>query len=214
MWRLRCVATKSCGADVRATSCNREDFGSMEGNSFGLVATLRLRCGRRQLLQPLGSSLAREPCMDETHVVGKKLRPKVYYPCYATLAMREKGSLLRELARAAGARLRELPSAAAQQDEETNIAVRGSCPPPQRNCCVAAKSRGTDVRGSHPATEKSPVRVEGNSFSLSAAPSRGSRVRKNPCSREIFSADRFYLHALSRQYDPQAPSRGSWRRSA
>ena len=30
------------------------------------------------------------------------------------------------------------------------------------------------------------VRVEGNSFSLSAAPSRGSRVPQDPCSRGIF----------------------------
>ena len=76
------------------------------------------------------------------HVVGKFSRPidfiSTRYPGNTT-----KGSLSRELARAAGARLRELPSAAAQQDEETNLVVRGSCPPPQRNCCVAAKSRGT-----------------------------------------------------------------------
>ena len=34
--------------------------------------------------------------------------------------------------------------------------------------------------------------VEGNSLSLSAAPSRGSRVLRDSCSREIFSAAEFF----------------------
>ena len=109
----------NCGTTYGEDSCNREKPGNAEGNSFSLS---RDCVGGGQ--HAADTAAAREPCMDGTHVVGKKLRPKVYYPCYATLAMREKGSLLRELARAAGARLRELPSAAAPQDKATNLVVR------------------------------------------------------------------------------------------
>ena len=129
--------------------------------------------------------LPREGAMyGKIHVVGNFSRPidfiSTRYPGNTT-----KGALARELARAAGARLRELPSAAAQQDEETNLVVRGSCPPPQRNCCVAAKSRGTDVRGSHPVTGRIPVRMEGNSFSLSGVcDDRGQHAADTAAARE------------------------------
>ena len=78
---------------------------------MGMVATMLSRCGRWQLPQPLGSSLAREPCMEKIHVVGNFFRPQGFLSWRATQAVRPQGSLARELA---PQRLRELPSAAAQ----------------------------------------------------------------------------------------------------
>ena len=54
-----------------------------------------------------GSSLAREPCMDRIHVVGKSLRPQNSFPCLTILALRQKAPLwLRLRRRRAGSRRR------------------------------------------------------------------------------------------------------------
>ena len=117
-----------------------------------------------------GSSLAREPGMEEIHVVGESCLAEYLLSGRTTLTTRPQAPSRPRLRRRRCGRKATLGLAAI---------LRPRCglwqlPQP------------------------------------SAAPSRGSRVLKDPCRRGDFSAERFYLHALPRRYDPQAPSRGSW----
>ena len=78
---------KKCGGTAYGKdSCNREYLGGMEGNSFSL----------RQ--HAADTAAEREPCMDETHVIGKSSRPIDYCPYVLPRQYDPQGSLARELA--------------------------------------------------------------------------------------------------------------------
>ena len=95
----------------------------------------------------------------------------------ATPAIRPQGSLARELARAAGARLRELPSAAAQQDKATNLAVRESRPSAaaQQDKATNLAVRESCLRPQHNKTKKQILQCE-----KVAPPPQHNKTKKHP----------------------------------
>ena len=133
----------------------------MEGNSFSLSGV----CDDRGQ-HAADTAAAREPCTEKIHVVGKFSRPidfiSTRYPGNTT-----KGSLSRELSRAAGARLRELPSAAAQP-----------------LCC--SKTHGTDVWAAFLHQRKSRCVWKATPSALAvSATTAGARLRELPSIRTI-----------------------------
>ncbi len=136
-----------------------------------------------------GSSLAREPGMEEIHVVGESCLAEYLLSGRTTLTTRPQAPSRRPCRPRAGSgrrshrvqRLRELLSAAAQQDGETTPAVHPppAAPPPislrrqaQYHCpagTISLRRRHniTVPQGHHRAARRSSTAI---SFSLSSAP--------------------------------------------
>ena len=161
------VAVSRCGAAERNSRVSRDTSASVRpmATPSALAATA----------SAAGSSLAREPGMEEIHVVGESCLAEYLLSGRTTLTTRPQAPSRRPCRPRAGSgrrshrvqRLRELPSAAAQQDGETTPAVH---PSPRRQAqyhCPAGTISLRRQAQSHRAARRSSTAI---SFSLSSAP--------------------------------------------